>query len=703
MTHRNLPSVRVAASFPNGHPAVEPLEARSMLSVSLPAPKSLPTSSYAAVQVSPASAAVGIATELAATTTVIKGKTYIDLTWKNNEPAATGYIIIRAVGPTGTFTSAGKVVGASTTRFLDPAPIGNITYAYRVLTVTAAATGVQSSTAMTLTAPSAPKAVMPQMAADTTKGGSYVALYWQFADKTSPASYNIFRAVGNGSFSKVASSQYPGYEDRDTQPDTTYRYQVQAVGRSGLTSPLSAVGTLTTQPAIPTDISAAPTPTQVTLRWTVSDPAATGYIVSRSTDGQNYAKLTQLKGPANQSFTDRTLKPGNVAFYRISTTGPGGVSMSSESVQVRLPVTGLGSPLITTRFASETVIYDSASDDTISISQSGKFFLITANNITTRTPVTTGGLFVYLREGTDTVTINSTVTVPPTVQAIDGSSDNIRVDVAAGQIWMDADDSADGLATVHAVEQFAGDVAKSPGESLPLPDGPTSNVALNLPLFGGTIGIADAAQGQVGDCYLIAALSALAGTTPSAIYNSVVDMGDGTYTVRFFRDDNPEYYRVSNVFPTAGKGLTNLYYGRYGGTPRLWAPVIEKAFTYFHKGQNSYASINGGSFGDILTPLNVPWANFRVDSLNDQELRTRLTADLASGKAVMFATSLSPANLVRAHAYSLISVTTVKNVNYYNVRNPWNASGNRLEDRSGIATLTYAQLLANFAGGTRLT
>jgi hypothetical protein len=62
-------------------------------------------------------------------------------------------------------------------------------------------------------------------------------------------------------------------------------------------------------------------------------------------------------------------------------------------------------------------------------------------------------------------------------------------------------------------------------------------------------------------------------------------------------------------------------------------------------------------------------------------------------------TTNSPPNLVGDHAYTLLSVSTVKGVPMFTVRNPWGVSGDAVENSQAIATLTFAQVQANFAEG----
>jgi Calpain family cysteine protease len=284
--------------------------------------------------------------------------------------------------------------------------------------------------------------------------------------------------------------------------------------------------------------------------------------------------------------------------------------------------------------------------------------------------------------------------------AINGENDAVRDPVASHNVWIDGDDAFDGSASVHRVSSYEGGVSKQAGASLPIPAGMPSTARLNLSLLGANVSPNDCLQGQAGDCYLIGLLASLANTTPSAITGSLVDMGDGTYVVRFYAGGDARYYRVSNQFASIGEGIGRLYYAGYGAANTIWVPVIEKAFAYFRRGENTYASINGGSFGEVYDALGIQSSTFNPASYTDAQLFTALSSRLAAGKSVAFATTLTPLNLVQAHAYSLLSVANVNGVYKYTVRNPWGCKGRNVESSTGIAVLTYAQMLANFAGGT---
>ena len=129
---------------------------------------------------------------------------------------------------------------------------------------------------------------------------------------------------------------------------------------------------------------------------------------------------------------------------------------------------------------------------------------------------------------------------------------------------------------------------------------------------------------------------------------------------------------------------------------------MEKAFAYFRTGANTYTSINSGWMDEVYADLGVRASDINPASFSDNSLFNLLSSDLSNGDALTFGTQNAP-NLVKSHAYTLLSVSNVGGVNHYVVRNPWGQGGDSLENSMGIATLTYAQLAANFTDAIAAT
>jgi len=104
----------------------------------------------------------------------------------------------------------------------------------------------------------------------------------------------------------------------------------------------------------------------------------------------------------------------------------------------------------------------------------------------------------------------------------------------------------------------------------------------------------DVFQGGGGDCYFLSALAALAEANPGFIRNTVMDLSDGTYVVRFFRQNGEKtYVRVTAELWVDNSGAPT--YARLGRQGCIWAPIIEKAFAICRRRKASYGSIVGGN------------------------------------------------------------------------------------------------------------
>jgi hypothetical protein len=233
----------------------------------------------------------------------------------------------------------------------------------------------------------------------------------------------------------------------------------------------------------------------------------------------------------------------------------------------------------------------------------------------------------------------------------------------------------------------------------------TGNTQGSNPLFGSSgPRMEDIRQGNIGDCYFLAGMGAIARDNSHAIRQNVVDFDDGTYGVRL----GNSYYRVDNELSIwnaqNGASANNLRYAKLGSQNSMWVAVVEKAFAHYRKGTNSYASINGGY-------LHEANAAFRSTSIGSKSMRSFSTATamandiaskLAGGQALTIGfTGSAPvggARIVTGHAYTVASVTrnSLGQVISITLRNPWGTDGGGNNDgaNDGFVTLTPQQIYA---------
>jgi hypothetical protein len=178
----------------------------------------------------------------------------------------------------------------------------------------------------------------------------------------------------------------------------------------------------------------------------------------------------------------------------------------------------------------------------------------------------------------------------------------------------------------------------------------------------------DINQGNLGDCYLLAALAGTAYRTPSTIQNMFTDNGDGTLTVRFFRNGVANYVTVDRYLPTTASG--SFYYANrdrgllYNNTGNeLWVALAERAYAQINEsgwiGQdntNSYNGVDGGTLSAISHITGLSNTGY-ISPLNTSELVRAYNANQI--------TYLSDGG----HAYTLVGYNSSTGV--FTVYNPW--------------------------------
>lgn len=109
----------------------------------------------------------------------------------------------------------------------------------------------------------------------------------------------------------------------------------------------------------------------------------------------------------------------------------------------------------------------------------------------------------------------------------------------------------------------------------------------------------ETAQGQIGDCYLIASMAAVANASPQTIKDMVTyNKEKGTYTVRFYEESGygqskPVYIEVDSYLPTSAANRKDPVYAGAENGP-MWSAIIEKAYA---KWKGGYDKIGEGGYG----------------------------------------------------------------------------------------------------------
>jgi hypothetical protein len=181
--------------------------------------------------------------------------------------------------------------------------------------------------------------------------------------------------------------------------------------------------------------------------------------------------------------------------------------------------------------------------------------------------------------------------------------------------------------------------------------------------------------------------------------NLGVDLGDGTYAVKFVRNGVTSYVRVDGDL-TAGWANAGLGMAYPGPNGNLWGSIFEKAYAFFRTGANTYASLNFGYLTQTFSEMGVAPGS-TVAATGASTILNLVNSQLAAGHAMAAMTNLivSGAPVIASHVYSIVgayrdSAGTVM----VRLRNPWGFDGAGDDGANdSYVTIPYDQFAANFS------
>jgi hypothetical protein len=231
------------------------------------------------------------------------------------------------------------------------------------------------------------------------------------------------------------------------------------------------------------------------------------------------------------------------------------------------------------------------------------------------------------------------------------------------------------------------------------PTAPGTYTQMNGTLFATGPAVTDVQQGDLSDCYLLAALQALAKENPAAITSMFTNNGDGTYTVRFYDAGVAKYVTVDSMLPTDSGG--KLIYDGAGASAKstsnvLWVALAEKAYAQINQdgwldrpAANSYPAIEEGFSDDALTEItggNTTWTQIV------QATTTQLQAAVTAGKPAILNSLTSPGNgVIGSHTYPVVAYNPT--TQQFTLDNP----------QGGSIQLTWTQITQSFSGFWQMT
>lgn len=186
-------------------------------------------------------------------------------------------------------------------------------------------------------------------------------------------------------------------------------------------------------------------------------------------------------------------------------------------------------------------------------------------------------------------------------------------------------------------------------------------------------------QGQIGDCPVPAAASAIAAVDANAIRELIRERGDGTYVVTFHPpgDKAVEVVIDGRLFGRGSSSSSSPIYGQGAQPGELWFPLVEKAYAA-HVGSYDILA-KGTSVGKVMADFlgrentEVWLANANPDDVWQKMQRAR-----AHGQAMACGTypssessRYSGTGLYPNHAYSVLGLEEKDGKRLVTMRNPW--------------------------------
>lgn len=212
----------------------------------------------------------------------------------------------------------------------------------------------------------------------------------------------------------------------------------------------------------------------------------------------------------------------------------------------------------------------------------------------------------------------------------------------------------------------------------------------------------DVQQGQVGDCYFMSAIGAVAKANPQLLKNLIKGPDkNGDYEVTmyidgsFFSSRKPKKVKVSSEFLLKPDG-TPLYAG--SGDKEMWVMLLEKAYAILRKDEkywdsrvskleDGYNKLKGGWGEEGIEVLTGKEAStYWIKDLSNDEINTMVSTALKDKRPITTGTIPGPKegvapdatqkaaialHLVLGHEYFVLSFDG-KNIK---LQNPWNSAG----------------------------
>lgn len=299
----------------------------------------------------------------------------INLNWTDASNNESGFEIFRSTDGTN-FTKIADV-GANVTTYSNTGLNASTRYYYYVGSQRGGTPSrTKSNTADATTQAAVP--FSPSALSAVAFGSTQINLTWT-DNANNETGFEVERSTDGVNFGKIADvgANTTSYQNTGLNASTRYWYRVRAKNAGG-NSGYSNVADATTQappvtiPRLPTALTAtAASSSQINLSWTDNANDETGFELENSTDGTNFAKITDLAANAT-TYSHTGLNASTKYYYRIrakNSAGPSPYSNVADATTQAPPVTIPRSPTSLTASATSSSQInlswaDNASDET---------------------------------------------------------------------------------------------------------------------------------------------------------------------------------------------------------------------------------------------------------------------------------------------------------------------------------------------------
>lgn len=201
-------------------------------------------------------------------------------------------------------------------------------------------------------------------------------------------------------------------------------------------------------------------------------------------------------------------------------------------------------------------------------------------------------------------------------------------------------------------------------------------------LYQGAPAGSDVNQDGVGDCYLVATMSAIANADPQWIKDRIsYDPRTGLFDVTMWDGSAWRHITVTqadidaNIAAGGASGVDN----NVAGAP-LWPAVLESAYAKMKAPGQGIQGIERGVTPpalEALTGNNGDWIFPATEWFSTQHIDTRIADALADNQPVMLSTSMLTEDPVAPmHVYSVEGITGTGSDATVTLRNPWGPGSN---------------------------